>query len=373
MAALRFTLPHWHDLHAHFRQGELLRPLLQAHLDMGCAGILAMPNTSPPVAKVLKSDKAPYWSVEEYLEMIRAAGGDRFSDIIVPLYLTADTTPAMIAAGAKAGLLRACKYYPPHGTTGAGYGKPLEFYTKNGVLEAMAEHNIILCVHGEEHGLKAEEYFDRKQNAEELFYRERMPRLVDSYPKLKIVAEHLSTKVAVDFVRQAGMNVSASITPQHLLYTVGHLVQGLKYHLYCLPLLKFEEDRAALLQAVTDPHNKKFFAGTDSAPHTKKATDCGCAAGCFTGGIAPQLYAVAFETAGVDLATTAGQDIFKRFLCTIGPVFYGLSVSKKTFALVKEEQAVEALVTPEGNVMPLTLGLSADGKATLPWSISLSS
>ena len=369
--SLRFTLPRWHDLHAHFRQGELLRPLLQAHFDMDCVGILAMPNTSPPVAKVLKNDPSPYWSIEEYLEMIRAAGGDRFVDIIVPLYLTQDTTPAMIAAGAKTGLLRACKYYPPHGTTGAGHGRPLEFYTKNGVLEAMAEHNVILCVHGEEHGLRAEEYFDRDQNAEELFYRERMPQLVESYPKLKIVAEHLSTKVAVDFVRQAGANVSASITPQHLLYTVGHLVQGLKYHLYCLPLLKFEEDRAALLRAVTDPHNTKFFAGTDSAPHAKKATACGCAAGCFTGGVAPQLYAVAFEAAGVDLATATGQEIFKRFLCTIGPAFYNLPVSQKTFALVKEEQSVTALATPEGDITPLTIGLSPDGKAILPWRIDL--
>ena len=338
---------------------------------MGCIGILAMPNTCPPVAKVLKSDKAPHWSIEEYLGMIRAAGGDGFADIIVPLYLTKDTTPAMIAAGKKSGLLRACKYYPPHGTTGAGYGQPLDFYIKNGVLEAMAEHNVILCVHGEEHGLRAEDYFDSRKNAEELFYRERMPGLVDSYPELKIVAEHLSTKVAVDFVRQAGKNVSASITPQHLLYTIGHLAQGLKYHLYCLPLLKFEEDRAALLQAVADPHNTKFFAGTDSAPHTKKATACGCAAGCFTGGIAPQLYAVAFESAGVDLAAAPGQEVFKRFLCTNGPIFYGLPVSKESFALVKEEQNVSVLKTPEGDITPLTLGFCPDGKATVPWRLEL--
>jgi len=371
MTALRFTLPRWHDLHAHFRQGGLLQPLLQAHWDMGCAGVLAMPNTSPPVAKVLKSDTAPYWSIEEYIEMLRAAGGDRFADIIVPLYLTQDTTPAMIAAGAKAGVLRACKYYPPHGTTGAGHARPLDFYAKNGVLEALAEHGVILCVHGEEHGLKPEEYFDRRQNAEELFYRDRMPRIVEKHPRLKIVAEHLSTKVAVDFVRQAGENVSASITPQHLLYTMGHLVQGLKYHLYCLPLLKFEEDRAALLQAVINPRNTRFFAGTDSAPHAKKATACGCAAGCFTGGIAPQLYAMAFETVGVDLTTTAGQAVFTRFLCTNGPAFYNLPVSKKTFALVKEEQGVTPLETTEGNIMPLTLGLSPDGKATLPWRIEV--
>ncbi len=371
MTALRFTLPCWHDLHAHFRQGGLLQPLLQAHLDMGCAGILAMPNTSPPVAKIFRSDAAPWWSIEEYLEMLYAGGGERFDSIIIPLYLTQDTTPAMIAAGAKSGLLRACKYYPPHGTTGAGHGRPLEFYTENGVLEAMAESGVILCVHGEEHGQPPEDYFDSRKNAEDTFYRERMPRLVDWYPKLKIVAEHLSTKTGVDFVHQAGKNVAASITPQHLLYTVGNLVQGLKYHLYCLPLLKFEEDRKALLQAVSNPRNTRFFAGTDSAPHAKKATVCGCAAGCFTGGIAPQMYAVAFEAAGVDLATVAGQQAFTRFLCTTGPAFYGLHVSKKTFTLVKEEQAVVPLETSEGSIVPLTLGLSAEGKATLPWRIEV--
>lgn len=371
MTSLRFTLPRWHDLHAHFRQGALLRPLLQAHKDMGCDSILAMPNTSPPVAKIVRRDDSFGWSIEEYLEMLREADGDGFADIIVPLYLTQDTTPAMIAAGAKTGLLRACKYYPPHGTTGAGYSRPLDLYQKNGVFEAMAEHNIVLCVHGEEHALQAGDYFDNRKNAEELFYRSRMPQLVDKYPKLRIVAEHLSTKIAVDFVRQASDNVSATITPQHLLYTIGNLLQGLKYHLYCLPLLKFEEDRAALLQAVADPRNIKFFAGTDSAPHAKKATACGCAAGCFTGGIAPQLYAMAFETAGVDLATTAGQAAFIRFLCTNGPIFYGLPVSKENFALVKEEQTVEPLATPEGNITPLTLGLCPEGKATLPWRIEL--
>ena len=102
-----------------------------------------------------------------------------------------------------------------------------------------------------------------------------------------MVGEHVTTKVAVDFIKQAPDTVAGSITPQHLLFTVGHLLQGLKYHLYCLPLLKYEEDRAALRGVVTDPTNTKFFAGTDSAPHTEKVTECGCAAGCYTGGIAP--------------------------------------------------------------------------------------
>lgn len=365
-SSCRLTLPRWHDLHAHVRQGGLLQPLLQAHHDMGCAGILAMPNTQPPVVKAHKAETADGWSIEEYLGMIRANGGERFQDVIVPLYLSAATTPAMIAAGAKSGLLRTAKYYPPHGTTGAGYAAPLEMYIKNGVFKAMEDHGVILCLHGEEHGLPPEKYFDRRTNAEELFYQQRLPEIVTSFPRLKIVAEHLSTKTAVDAVRAAGQNVAASITPQHLLYTAGHLVQGLKYHLYCLPLLKFDEDRAALRQAVTDVSNTQFFAGTDSAPHTKKATDCGCAAGCFTGGIAPQLYAMAFEAAGADLGTAAGRDAFTRFLCTNGPAFYGLKVSGETFTLVKEPQEIAPLATPEGPVTPLPLGA---GLSTLPWRI----
>ena len=107
---LRLELPRWYDLHAHFRQGPLMKALVADHLAMGCAGILAMPNTKPPVSKVNKKDPGEGWSIEEYLQMLRKAGGSRFTDIIVPLYLTKDTTPAMIEAGARSGLLRAAIY-----------------------------------------------------------------------------------------------------------------------------------------------------------------------------------------------------------------------------------------------------------------------
>jgi dihydroorotase len=363
-----FLLPLWYDLHAHFRQGASLPALIKAHIDMGCAGILAMPNTKPPVGKLWKKDALPYWSIEEYTHMLEEAGGNEMSAIIVPLYLTQHTTPQMIAEGAKSGILKACKYYPPHGTTGSEHSWHFSSFMENGVFDAMEEHGIILCAHGEEHSMKPEAYFGRASNAEEYFYRERLPRAVDKYPNLKIVGEHLTTKAGVDFVLQAGKNVAATITPQHLLYTVGHLLQGLKYHLYCLPLLKFEEDRAALRQAVSTSENSQFFAGTDSAPHTTKVTDCGCAAGCFTGGVAPQLYAEAFELAGVDLATSQGQDIFKQFLCTNGADFYGLPLPSQTFTLAKKEQPVTELATAEGSLTPLPLGI---GRTSIPWSITL--
>ncbi len=365
---LTLTLPKWYDLHTHLRQEGLMAPIIKSQLDMGCCGVLAMPNARPPVAKVRKDDALPYWSLEEYRDMVLEADGDAFDDFIVPLYLTKDTTPEMIEDGAKSGLLRAVKYYPPHGTTGADFSHPLEELLKTDVIKALEDNNVVMCIHGEEHGLAGEQYFDRKTNAEEFFYRERMPRLLEQFPTMKIVGEHMTTKVAVDLVKEAGDTIAASITPQHLIYTVGNLIQGFKYHLFCLPLVKFEEDRQALRDAVTDPNNTKFYAGTDSAAHTVKATDCGCAAGCFTGGVAPQLYAEGFELAGVDLSSAESQKAFEAFLCTIGQNFWGLEKSTETFTLTKEEQTVEMLPTPDGNITPLPIGI---GNATIPWKVTV--
>ena len=362
------TLPYWYDLHTHLRQENLLAPIIQSQIDMGCAGVLAMPNTKPPVAKVFANDELPYWSIEQYRAMIIEAGGDQFETLITPLYLTKDTTPQMIEEGAKAGILKACKYYPPHGTTGADFGYPMEEFLKGDVLKAMAEHDVILCIHGEEHALHAERYFDRGENAEEIFYIERVPRLLDHTPSLKIACEHITTKKAVDFVLSDEDNVAASVTPQHILYTVGHLLQGLKYHLFCLPLVKFEEDRAAIRSVILDQDNTKFYAGTDSAAHTIKATDCGCAAGCFTGGIAPQLYAQGFEEAGGDLSNAADAKSFENFLCHNGARFYGLPQPSGTFTLEKKEMQVKALSTKDGDITPLPLGL---GQKDIPWSLTL--
>lgn len=332
---------------------------IKAHVAMGVCGVLAMPNTKPPVSHVNGKNTSDYWTIENYLNDLKDAGGDSFQDIIIPLYLTKDTTPKMITEGAKLGLLRACKYYPPHGTTNADFGASLETYMTNGVFAAMEETGVILNIHGEEHGLKGEEYFGQDSNAEDYFYKNKMPKLIEKFPKLKIVCEHITTKTAVEFVKNTDNNLAATITPQHLLYTVADLLQGLKYHLYCLPLVKFEKDKKSLLAAATSGHSK-FFAGTDSAPHTAKATDCGCAAGCFTGLIAPQLYAQAFDLGEHNI------DAFKNFLCLNGPKFYGLPPAKKTFTLEKKDNQVDTLKTSDGDVIPLNIGL---GQKTLPWSI----
>ena len=257
-----------------------------------------------------------------YTAGLVAAGADAFEQLIVPLYITRAATAEMIEEGASAGLLRACKYYPPHGTTNAEHGMPMAELIGGEVLGAMEECGVVLCIHGEQHALAGEDYLAADRNAESLFYREFMPRLRDAHPRLKIVCEHITTAEAAEFVRSGdAAQIGATVTPQHLIYTVGHLIQGLKFHLYCLPVVKFDRDRDALLGAVSATGQSQFFAGTDSAPHTAKATECGCAAGCFTGGCASQLYAMAFERAGVDLSTGEGSSVFEAFLCTNGPAF----------------------------------------------------
>jgi dihydroorotase len=363
---MTLTLPKWFDLHTHFRQGPAMASYVQAHLDMGCAGALAMPNTQPPVSRVRGAAQIDGWSIESYSAELRKAGADAFEQLIVPLYLTRQSTAAMIQDGAISGMLRACKYYPPHGTTNSEHGVPMNDLIGGEVFRAMEDHGIVLCIHGEQHALSGSDYIDARQNAETRFYTERMPRLINAHPKLRVVCEHITTRTAAEFVAEAPEHVGATITPQHLLYTLGHLIQGLKYHLYCLPIVKFQDDRAALRTAVTTAGQSKFFAGTDSAPHTAKATDCGCAAGCFTGGCAPQLYAMAFEESGVDLATADGKNLFERFLSLNGPAFYGFPASKQTFQMENAPSQAVLLNTPAGCITPLPLGMGVE----MTWRIA---
>jgi len=362
---MTLTLPKWYDLHAHFRQGPNVNAYVHDHLAMGCAGAVAMPNTKPPVSRVRGAASDDSWSIESYRDDLFAAGADAFDELIVPLYLTAATTPAMIAEGAETGLLRACKYYPPHGTTNAEHGVPMENLIGGDVFRAMEDSGIVLCIHGEQHGLAGPAYFDGAQSAESTFYTKILPGIVEAHPRLRIVCEHITTAEAVDFVSGAPDTVAATITPQHLLYTAGHLIQGLKYHLYCLPVVKFERDRAALRAAVAAHGQTKFFAGTDSAPHTDKVTECGCAAGCYTGGCAPQLYAMAFEEAGLDLDSGAGREAFSRFLVDNGPAFYELAASTDTFTMEQETVTAPRRDIEEGAVIPLPAGMNLE----LTWRI----
>ena len=165
MNQMKFTLPKWYDLHVHFRQGDVIKDYIKAHLDMGCCGVLAMPNTKPPISSITGENTENSWTIESYLDLLRSNGGYAFEDIIIPLYLTPTTTPDLITKGAKSGLLRSCKYYPPHGTTNADFGAAISTYMENGVFKTMEDNNIVLNIHGEEHGLAASDYFDKESNA----------------------------------------------------------------------------------------------------------------------------------------------------------------------------------------------------------------
>jgi len=394
----------WADLHCHFRQGEITKYIAKHYVSMGCYSIVAMPNTSPPVAKVFEDGDEKFWSIERYKSEIEHAfsasrdaiqcdsrssenetiTGDLVSysshhetllktNIIVPLYLTKYTTAKMIFDGSKSGLLKAVKYYPPHSTTNSEHGISMSDLLKSDVLKAIEETKTILCIHCEEHDI--EDYFEKQTNSEILFFEHKMPQLVELYPNMKIVAEHITTKKAVDFVLNSSHNVVATITPQHLLYTISDLLKTFCSHLYCKPVLKFRDDRDALRKAVTDPKNAKFFAGTDNAPHPRlsKCTDCGCAAGCYVGGIAPQLYADAFEKSGVDLFSESGYNIFKKFMCDIGPDFYNIQKSSFYFHLVRTPSNVNILHTSAGDIVPLPLAfkLKSDFSVSIEWTIKI--
>jgi dihydroorotase len=327
-----------------------------------------MPNTLPPESRDSGPATADSWSIQSYRNDLLSAGADAFEQLIIPLYITRNTTAAMILEGKASGLLQACKYYPPHGTTNAEHGLPMDNLIGSDVLHTMEQEGVILCIHGEQHALSGPDYLDSRHSAESRFYQDKMPRLLQAHPQLRIVCEHVTSAVAADFVAAAPDHVAATITPQHLLFTIGHLIQGLKYHLYCLPIVKFQEDRSALRRQLRIPNQKKFFAGTDSAPHSNKVTECGCAAGCFTGGCAPQLYAMAFEEAGADLSQEADRNSFIQFLSLNGPQFYGFPPSPQTFQLQRSPSQTANLQTPTRPITPWIRRLSAGLALTTPWA-----
>jgi dihydroorotase len=373
---LEVLLEGYADMHAHLRQDAIVPGLIAAHLSSHCDTILAMPNTSPPVSRVFARDETVSgWSVEGYRARLGEAGADGFRTLVIPLYLTPGTTPSMIEAGARSGLLTCAKYYPPHGTTGSAHGLPMDELLRGDVLRAMSDNGVRLLVHGETHGVEGERWFGRRSNAEESFYRGKMRLLTHKFPDLRVVCEHITTKVAADFVASEGPGVAATVTPMHLLYVIGDLVKGWLAHLKCMPIVKFEEDVEALRIQVTRPGQTKFFAGTDSAPHPQAAkhTDCNCASGCFTATVAPQLYAMAFEAAGIDLASEEGQASFRAFMCHNGPDFHGVPRPQGNLRLVRTPSRIVPYETAAGPIMPLPVGLVPDGPdrhAFLPWSIA---
>jgi dihydroorotase len=269
------------------------------------------------------------------------------------LYLTDNTPPAEIALAKASGFVHAVKYYPAGATTNADTGvTALERVYP--VLAAMEKQGMVLSLHGEVTAPEVD-IFDR----ERVFVDTLLPRIVRDFPALKVVLEHITTREAATFVREQGNNLAATITPQHLLYSRSALFAGnfLRPHYFCLPVLKREAHRHALIAAATSGE-AKFFLGTDSAPHAKhlKESACGCA-GCYSAPAALPMYAEAFEDAGA-------LDRLPGFASRFGAQFYALPPHEDTVTLAREAWTVPAeYAFATSKVVPLRAG------ETLRWRV----
>jgi dihydroorotase len=276
-----------------------------------------MPNLKPPVTTVAAAG--------EYRARILAAlpASSRFSPLMT-LYLTDNMRPAEIERAKTSGIVHAVKYYPAGATTNSDSGVT-SLDRVYPVLAAMERLGVVLSLHGEVTD-PAVDMFDR----ERVFVETLLTRIVRDFPGLKVVLEHVTTLEAAAFVRESTANVGATITPHHLLWSRNALfVGGIRPHFYCLPILKRETHRQALIAAATSG-NPRFFLGTDSAPHARhtKEAACGCA-GCYSAHAALELYAEAFDDA-------AALPQLEGFASHFGADFYGLPRNTDTVTLVRE-------------------------------------
>ncbi|MDG5498721.1 dihydroorotase [Marinobacter sp. BGYM27] len=326
------------DWHLHVRDGDALADTVPASARCFRRAII-MPNLVPPV---LNAEQAI-----GYRNRILAAlpqGAD--FDPLVTLYLTEQTTAADIHAAKTAGVV-AAKLYPAGATTNSASGVT-DIRNIDAALQAMSDSGMLLLVHGEVTDADID-IFDR----EKVFLERVLAPTLERFPDLKVVLEHITTADSAEFVTNSTSNLAATITPQHLLYNRNHmLVGGIRPHLYCLPILKRQRHQQALQDAVVSG-DRRFFLGTDSAPHdtSKKETSCGCA-GCFSASSAIELYAEAFEDLGV-------LDKLEAFASFNGPDFYGLPRNTDTITLVREPWTVPAtLPLGSGTITPLRAGES---------------
>jgi dihydroorotase len=310
------------DWHLHLRDGAALAAVLP-DTARRFARAVVMPNLKPPVTTVAQA--------AAYRDRILAAlpAGLRFEPLMT-LYLTDDTPAAEIRRAKESGFVRAVKLYPAGATTNSAAGVT-DLARCRDALAAMAALGLPLLVHGEVTD-PAVDVFDR----EAVFIERVLAPLLKDFPGLKLVLEHVTTREGVDFVLAGGANVAATITAHHLLLNRNAIFQGgIRPHYYCLPVLKREAHRQALVAAAISG-NPKFFLGTDSAPHgqrTKEAA-CGCA-GCYTAHAGIELYAEAFEAAGA-------LDRLEGFASCFGADFYGLPRNRDTLTLTKQPWIVPA-------------------------------
>ena len=335
MTTLRLRRPD--DWHLHLRDGAHMAAVLP-HTAARFGRALVMPNLNPPMTTTA--------ALGEYRSRILAAlpAGARFEPMMT-LYLTDRTSPDEIRSARDAGWVVGAKLYPAGATTHSDAGVTSIEHTW-AALEAMAEAGLVLQVHGEVTD-PAVDVFDREQR----FIDDVLLRVIERVPGLKVVFEHITTRAAVEFVRDARPGVAATLTPQHLLMNRNAIFDGgVRPHHYCLPVLKRERDREALLEAATSD-DPRFFLGTDSAPHARhtKETSCGCA-GIYSAHAGIELYAEAFEQAG-------RLERLEAFASERGADFYGRPRNADFIEIVREPWTVPASYPFGGDeVVPLRAG-----------------
>lgn len=339
MVADTLTLDRPDDWHLHLRDGDRLANTVAASSRVFGRAIV-MPNLRPPVATV---DAALAYR-QRILEV--RPPGSRFEPLMT-LYLTPGTTPAEIRKATAHPDVHAVKLYPAGATTNADAGVT-DLAACADVFEAMAEGGLPLLVHGESIAPE-DDVFDR----EGIFVRDTLAPLIDRFPTLRVVLEHITTEDAVRLVESAPAHVAATITAHHLLYDRNEIFRGgVRPHMYCLPVLKRARHRAALVAAATGG-NPKFFLGTDSAPHAQrdKESACGCA-GVYTAHAALEFYAEAFDEAGA-------LDKLEGFASHHGPDFYGLPRNTDRIRLRRTSQPVpQALPLGDTELVPMRAGES---------------
>jgi dihydroorotase len=335
------------DWHLHLRDGAMLKAVLP-ETARHCGRAIIMPNLVPPVVTAQQA--------VAYRDRIMAAlpAGSDFQPLMT-LYLTEGTDPADVAAAHAAGIATAVKLYPAGATTNSASGVR-DFEKVRPVLDKMAEIGMPLCVHGEVTNSDID-IFDR----EAVFIDKVLKPLRKKVSDLKVVMEHVTTQDAVDYVRDNRKNLAATITTHHLIINRNHILAGgIKPHYYCLPVAKREIHRVALVQAAVSG-DKRFFLGTDSAPHTdpNKLMACGCA-GCFTATNTMSCLAEVFDAAG---ALPKLED----FTSLNGPQFYGLAPNDDTITLTKGAPVTYTtkIDTPDGPVTVFDPGFD------LHWSVTV--
>jgi dihydroorotase len=317
VASQTLTIRRPDDWHVHLRDGEMLR-VVAPYTARQFARAIVMPNLAPPITTVE--------AAAAYRDRITAAAGEAFTPLMT-CYLTDEADPDELARGYADGTWVAAKLYPAGATTNSASGVT-DVRSIYPALERMQAIGMVLCIHGEVTDPEVD-VFDR----EAVFIERLLSGVVETFPALKIVFEHITTAEAASFVTESGPNVAATVTPQHLHINRNAIFAGgLRPHAYCLPVAKREEHRLAVRKAATSG-SPKFFLGTDSAPHARemKESACGCA-GIFNAPFALESYAAVFDEEGA-------LDKFEAFASVNGARFYGLPVNESTVAL--ERDAIE--------------------------------